>query len=75
MLESLLNKVAGQIFNTTFEEHLRTTASDETQAWQGMASDHMCMSQHVPKIILGALLSRTLNIRIARLFLIFKLQH
>ena len=43
MLESLLNKVVGQIFNTTFEEHLRTIASDEMQAWQGMASDHMCL--------------------------------
>ena len=31
--------------------------------------------QRAPKIILGALLSRTLDIKIARLVLIFKLQH
>ena len=31
--------------------------------------------QHAPKIILGALLSRTLDIKIAHLILIFKLQH
>ena len=31
--------------------------------------------RHTPKIILGALLSRTLNIKIARLVLIFRLQH
>ena len=31
--------------------------------------------QHAPKIILGALLLFTLDIKIARLILIFKLQH
>ena len=39
------------------------------QAWRGMASDR------APKIILGALLSRTWDIKIAHLVLIFKLQH
>ena len=39
-----------------------------------MVSDCACVPQHTPKIILGALL-RTLDIKIARLVLIFKLQH
>ena len=38
-----------------------------------MASDHARTPQHAPKIILGALLSRTLDIKIARLVLIFNL--
>ena len=33
------------------------------------------LSEDAPKIILGALLSRTLDIKVARLVLIFKLQH
>ena len=40
-----------------------------------MASDRAPISQHMRKIILEALLSRTLDIKIARLVLIFKLQH
>ena len=41
------------------------------EEWQAIT----CVPQHVPKIILGALLSCTLDIKIARLVLIFKLQH
>ena len=33
------------------------------------------MPHHMPKIILGVLLSHTFDIRIARLIVIFKLQH
>ena len=40
-----------------------------------MASDRMCVPQHLPKIILGVLLPYTLNIKIVPLVLIFKLQH
>ena len=36
-----------------------------------MASDRGRARQHAPKIILGALLSRTLDVKIARLVLIF----
>ena len=43
------------------------------QAWRGMASDHAHAPQHAPKIILGVLLSRTSDIKIARLVLIFNL--
>ena len=43
------------------------------QVWREMASDHERAPQHTPKIILGALLSRTLDIKIARLVLIFNL--
>ena len=43
------------------------------QAWRGMASDHARAPQHAPKIILGVLLSRTSDIKIARLVLIFNL--
>ena len=39
--------------------------------WQAIAS----MPHHAPKIILGVLLSHTLDIKIACLVLIFKLQH
>ena len=45
----------------------------EVQTWRGMAIDRARTPQHTPKIILGALLWRTLDI--ARLVLIFKLQH
>ena len=45
------------------------------QAWRGMVSDRARVPQHAPKIILAALLSRTLDIKIASLVLIFKLQH
>ena len=41
------------------------------EEWQAIAR----VPQHVPKIILGALLSPTLDIKIACLVLIFKLQH
>ena len=40
-----------------------------------MVSNRARTPHHMPKIILGVLLSRTLDIRIARLILIFKLQH
>ena len=38
-----------------------------------MASDHARAPQHTSNIILGALLSRTLDIKIARIVLIFNL--
>ena len=41
------------------------------QAWRGTASDRARVPQHAAKIILGALLSRTLGLKIARLILIF----
>ena len=53
--------------------HIKTLKFMDKQAWRGMASDHVCMPQYVPKINLGALLSRTLDIRIACLVLIFNL--
>ena len=40
-----------------------------------MASDRAHAPQHAPKIILGALLLRTLDIKLARLVFTFKLQH
>ena len=43
------------------------------QAWRGMASDHARAPQHAPKIILGVLLARKLDIKIACLVLIFNL--
>ena len=43
------------------------------QAWQGMVSDRMRVPQHTPKIILGVLLSRALQLKIAHLVLIFNL--
>ena len=43
------------------------------QAWRGTASDRARVPQHAAKIILGALLSRTLGLKIARLILIFNL--
>ena len=46
-----------------------------TQAWGGMASDRAHAPLHAPKITLGVLLSRIFDIKIARLVLIFKLQH
>ena len=52
---------------------IKTLKFMDKQAWRGMASDHVHAPQHVPKINLGALLSRTLDIRIARLVLIFNL--
>ena len=45
------------------------------QAWQGMASNCARVPWHMPKVILGVLLSHTLDIKKARLVLIFKLQH
>ena len=46
------------------------------QAWREMVSDYKRMPQHAPEIILGALLSsRTLDIKIAHLVLIFKLSY
>ena len=39
------------------------------------ASDRESAPQHTPKTILGALLSRTLDTKIVRLVLIFKLQN
>ena len=44
-----------------------------SKAWQAMVSDHGRAPQHAPEIILGALLSRILDIKIAHLVLIFKL--
>ena len=41
------------------------------EEWQVIA----WVPQHAPKIILGVMLLRTWNIKIARLILIFKLQH
>ena len=49
------------------------TLTKVVQAWRGMTSDHA--PQHATKIILGALSSRILDIKIAHLVLIFKLQH
>ena len=43
------------------------------QAWRGTASDRARVPQHAGKIILGALLSRTLGLKIARLILNFNL--
>ena len=45
------------------------------QAWQGMVrrNDHKRIPQQAPKINLGALLLYTLDIRLARLILIFNL--
>ena len=52
-----------------------TSGDRGIQAWQGMASDRTHMPQHTPKITLGVLLSPTLDIKIACLVVIFKLQH
>ena len=49
-----------------------STIHNWTLASQGMASDRARAPQHAPKIILGVLLSRNLDIK---LVLIFKLQH
>ena len=51
--------------------HESTNGSRLGEEWRVIAR----LPQHAPKIILGALLSRTLDIKIARLVLIFKLQH
>ena len=45
------------------------------QARREMASDRARVPQHTPKMILVVLLSHTLDIKIARLILISKLQH
>ena len=60
-------------FDAMFDFVLRYLVVSNLQAWQGMASDHTCVPQDVPKINLGVLLSHTLDIRIACLVLIFNL--
>ena len=45
------------------------------QARRGMASNRALVPQHTPKMILVVPLWHTLDIKIARLILIFKLQH
>ena len=56
---------------TYIEIQGKKTLSRLGEEWRAIAR----APQHAPKIILGALLSRTLDIKIARLILIFKLQH
>ena len=69
MITLIYNEVVLKICNVCANEEILF------QAWRGMTRDRTCASQHTPKIILGTLLLRTLDIKIARFVLIFKLQH
>ena len=61
---------------TLYQTIRNPTSGDRgIQAWQEMVSDHTHMPQHAPEITLGVLLLRTLDIKVACLFLILKPQY